>query len=105
VLARHFLRNANPLLELDASAIAALRQSRFAGNVRELQSLMTRLEICRHDGRARTIDGMCVARHLGESRSAQSDSTRDIVQDVFRAGAHLRLVMSAPSEDKRRAHS
>jgi hypothetical protein len=51
-LARYFLPNANPLLELDPGALAILRRYRFAGNVRELQNLVTRLEIYEHDGRA-----------------------------------------------------
>jgi len=45
ILARHFLRNANPLLEFDDGALAVLRAHRFGGNVRELENLVRRLEI------------------------------------------------------------
>jgi transcriptional regulator with PAS, ATPase and Fis domain len=104
-LARHFLRNANPLLELDSGALAMLRRYRFAGNVRELQNLVTRLEIYEHDGRARMIDAARIANHFGSGwfASGTPPPAASFANDSARnRRPHLRLVMSAGREDRGR---
>jgi DNA-binding NtrC family response regulator len=101
MLAWHFLRNANPLLSLDSSALAMLRRYRFAGNIRELQNLVTRLEIYGRDGRARTIDSARVASHFGSRWFAPDTPPRSAACDKDAARnnrPHLRLVMSAGRE-------
>jgi len=105
MLARHFLRYANPLLELDSGALAMLRRYRFAGNVRELQNLVTRLEIYEHDGRAHTIDAVRMASHFGSGWFPPDGPTRSAALDHDPARnrtPHLRLVMSAGREDRKR---
>jgi len=53
ILARHFLREANPRLQLDSSAQMAIYRYRFAGNVRELRNMMLRIAISESDGSPR----------------------------------------------------
>jgi DNA-binding NtrC family response regulator len=101
-LAGHFLRNANPLLQLDASALAALRDYPFPGNVRELQSLMTRLEIYETGEHVRSIDSARVLRQL-EPPLAPQAATHTPPPDARAARSHLRLVQ--PLRAKRAART
>jgi len=96
-LARHFLRNANPLLEFDDGALAALRAHRFGGNVRELENLTTRLEIYESGDGARIISAARVSSLLAGAVSvlaaaAKAPPTRISARDKPRA--RLRLVAS-----------
>ena len=103
VLAHHFLRNANPLLKLESSALMALRQYHFAGNVRELQNMMIRLEICEPDGAIRTIDQVRMASHFAtrpEGMNAQPGAAKaQLVKDP--SGPQLRLIASSTDHKSR----
>jgi transcriptional regulator of acetoin/glycerol metabolism len=96
MLARHFLRNANPLLDFDGRALAILRDQRFPGNVRELHNLITRLEIYERGECARTIDAACLRRQLCGVAEAESEEVTSVPpRRVCATGgrrAHLRLV-------------
>lgn len=94
ILARHFLRTANPLLQLDSSALDALRDYRFPGNVRELHSLMTRLEIYETAEYVRTIDAVRVLRQLDPVPAIGPEAAAYTPAVQVRRGqrCHLRLV-------------
>ncbi|MGH7842120.1 MAG: sigma 54-interacting transcriptional regulator [Candidatus Binataceae bacterium] len=98
-LARYFLRNANPLLEFDDGALAALRTHRFGGNLRELHNLTTRLEIYETGESTRTISAARVVSLLGADAAALpgADVAAPPVQApaLHRPRARLRLVASA----------
>ena len=102
VLARHFLRNENPSLQLDSTALTALRHYRFAGNVRELRNMMIRVAICEGDGIARAVDRSRIEGHFGNP-SAQSSLRPDSTADRGSGeGRKLRLISSTDGARKRR---
>jgi hypothetical protein len=104
MLARHFLRNANPLLQFDSSALATLRDQRFAGNVRELHNLITRLEIYERGECARTIDAACLRRQLCGVVEVEPEEVTSVSPRGVRATggrrAHLRLVQPARAKSQ-----
>ncbi len=64
MLARHFLRQANPRRSLGPFALKMLGNYPFPGNVRELQNLIARLAIAPLAGGNNLIDSPDIRRHL-----------------------------------------
>jgi len=90
MLARHFLRQANPRRTLSPFALKILSNYPFPGNVRELHNLIARLAIAPLASASHEIDTADIRRHLliqsseGESpasgwKTSREEARRDMV--------------------------
>jgi DNA-binding NtrC family response regulator len=78
MLARHYLRRANPALSMSPAALKALAEYPFPGNVRELLNLVTRLAIVPLNAGALTITRKDIVDHLAIARPLEFGSVRSL---------------------------